>query len=1334
MPRRLLPAIFLLCACTIGARTVSLDAALAPASPAEHAETRLVKVGPSALAWSPDQGPIARDLHVDLSRYRTLSFWLHSEAATFGRIKISAGTDFSLAFAIDWTGWARFELPEWRFRSGAKDRPAAWQQAKGLRFEQTEPGFIPTQLVLDGLEQTTDWATIPINDNEVIIDWMYWGARTRHLWTKLSGEGGLKPFWSWGTFWVKERADQRDGCVYERRFDMVIDEYGTLEVRVANDNAGILSVHLQVDGTWTTPIAYHPGAGRFEEIEIPLPKGARVLNAVRLDLTEPADQIGGPDGRELKCNLHWLMLRRRGAPKGEPVVKAGTIAPIPLQGSLEENGIPGGIYFGKADLPRIRELFLRGPAKRLGAGVLKSADGLLGARPEDHIGRYNPGANWVMARVGKRTYGLAANARRCALAYVISGEKKYADHARRTLLSLCRIEEWTDGPFARFPRGWGGYGNPFCEASVTYAAALAYDWAYPAFTPEERQEVEQAILRKGVWWTYDKLKHSPSMLKMNQGVVFDSEIGCALLLLSALDPSLLPMQQQSAEWIWQGIEAYSLQDGASTEGVGYWNYTWNTAVKLLAALATRDPEGFRKRCPETVIRSMDWLAHMKSNGEERWVPVAVCDSRGAAPGPGVSALFAKYLGSETAAWFQQRSSGPPDEVAAFMWAHDTPATAPKLIPSRHFRGAGYVFLREGFEYGDVLFGLLATPRVAGHYQHDRGAFMLEAFGEYLAMDPGMISYANPIHRSLSDSRLHNTITIDGKDSTHTNVSVTRFFASPALDIVSTDLTKAYPGAKQIRRHAIYLRPDHVVVADEVELEKPGRIEWNLNSAGTLELTGNRLLAKAKRATLVTDFIEPAGLQLSTEEWPCGYPGLTNHHGTLALPKPSTKQRFLTSLYPVRPGREREVQVERLAKGDTLGVRILRGKQEDLVLWNPAGGIDAEDVICDGTFAVVRRVGRALRAVSMADGTRLVVDGQELLRAERKGTLAIDLGVGSSAVSALDTGLFSLPILPQAPKAILAGDVGGSFAPTPTLTADTARQGGAWFLLGDNEAALRALTLPETCTVAVVADGKTLPDGRVAGNAIPEGISLGFAPGPAGVMPDSLVVSLNGRRLSAQQFTVTEGDQGIAIAVATSNLLTPEERQPTFFTTHQLQAELRSAGLRRRPFRGMCQFSVRPKIAGNAVFLSDLGAKDQPRLASSFTHGGVIRDKAYSTDRITLGGVDFPKGLTTHPEPGGGKAYAELIYDLTTKPARLTRFRALVGMQTGRPGSVTFEVHTREAGGDWQQVQKTGEMGSSTKPVTVDVPLAGLTGLRLYVTDAGDGIGSDHAVWAMARFE
>ncbi len=1297
--------------------------------PAAAAEFATVKRGRGALRWTPGAGALERnDLHVDFKRFRTLRFWVHADSATFARVKLCAGGR-SLTFKIDWTGWARFELPVWRFSGEA---------AAGVRLEQTEPGFEPTSLVLDALEETSEWPRIRLNDNEELIDWMYWGARTRHLWTLVekSGAGGLKPFWSWGTFWIKETVG-RDTLVYERRFDTDVRDSGTLEVRVANDADGYLSVHLQIDGAWSTPIAFRKGTGRFDEIQIPLPQGARRLDAVRLDLSEPPDRTGGAVGRELKCNLHWLMLRKRGAPAGDPLPGIARIAPVPLNGTLEADGLPGAVYFGREELARIRRLFRTGAAKALLRALLKHADGLLGTDPETFVGPYNPQSNWVMARKNKRTSDLGGCARTCALAFALTGEKKYADHARRALLSLCRTREWTDGPFARFPRGWGGYGNPFTEASVAYNAGLAFDWAYPAFTDAERAEIRDAILRKGVWWTYDRLKHNPGMLRMNQGIVFDSEIGCALTVLAGLDPSLGPMLRKTEEWIWQGIGSYSLRDGASTEGVGYWNYTWNTAVKYLAALAQRDPERFQARCPENVRRSMDWLVHMKSNAEEGWQPVFVCDARGSAPRGAVAAFFAKYLGSPTAAWFQSWDKAPPDELAAFMWEHHTPAIKPPMHLARHFRQAGYVFLREGFEYGDFLFGLLATPRLAGHYQYDQGAFMLEAFGAYLAMDPGMISYANPIHRSLADSRLHNILTIDGRNTVRSDVKVTRFFSSPPLDVVSTDLTAAYPSATRVVRHALYLRPNHVVIADEVMLKKPARIEWNLNSEGALALTGTRVLARAKNGTLVADFAGPRGIQLETEEWPCGYPGLVNHHGTLAVPGKSASQRFLVSLCPVRPGREGSVHVESIREGPVRGMRIRRHELDQLVLWNPDGGIAVRGIATDAQFAVVRRRRGKIDAVAMVRGTTLAVDGREMLRAKAPETVSLELRSAWAVVGTLSGQDVRAPTLTARDWSVQL--IGGPDRKL-TTTFDTAQpvpQGGRWYIYAASPAAAKTLAEDgETCDIVIEADGEVLPDGFVRADTVPGRVRFRFAPDTADVDRGSIAVHFDGRRLDENEFETAADGGAVLVSVDVARILPPQARRPKFFAIHRVEAEVRSAGLFRMPFRATCRFSIRPKIAGNALFLSDIprNARTGPRLVSCFAHGGLILDRPYSGDRIRLGGAEFPKGLTTHPEVDGARAYAELVYDLGGGKRKPKWFRALMGMQSGSAGSVVFVVATRKKGGKWQERVRTKTMGPSSDPVPVNVDLTGAEQLRLYVTDAGDGISCDHAVWAMARFE
>jgi YVTN family beta-propeller protein len=105
--------------------------------------------------------------------------------------------------------------------------------------------------------------------------------------------------------------------------------------------------------------------------------------------------------------------------------------------------------------------------------------------------------------------------------------------------------------------------------------------------------------------------------------------------------------------------------------------------------------------------------------------------------------------------------------------------------------------------------------------------------------------------------------------------------------------------------------------------------------------------------------------------------------------------------------------------------------------------------------------------------------------------------------------------------------------------------------------------------------------------------------------------------------------------------------------------------------------------------------------------------------ITLNGVAYAKGLGVH-------AASELKYTLA---GGYTVFTSDVGVddETGANGSVVFQVFL-----DGVKVFDSGVMTGSSATKTVRVDTTGKQELRLVVTDAGNGNGSDHADWAGAR--
>jgi len=1348
----LLLPLCLMCALKASAETVMLDAmdtAQAAWGPA-RADNTQVKQGTGALRWRPDEGPLRRDdLRVDLAKYRSLRLWVYCPEATFARFRLEVpvpeATPFSLTFKADWQGWNQLVLFDELFSGGGTDRAAAWSRARGLALTQIAPGFEPTELVLDGLEISTDYPQMPINDHEVLIDWPYYSSRQLGLWQptaetlqRPAGSYGFDRYWCWSWLWATEDPARREVCAYTRTVEADLTGYSTLEVRISNDNQSFASVHIQVDGKWSTPLAYVKGTSQFQELQVPLPPGGKRLNRVTLDISEPPDQIGGSKGRQLKCNLQWLALRKAGTPVGEPPVGMQKIEPIPLSGKLEEVGLPGGVYFGREDLPAIRKLFTEGAATSVWASVQKRADEMLDGEPETYAGRWLPQAGWVSKRAGDKTYPLAANARTCALAYVITGDKKYADFARRCLLTLANIDQWSDGFFARYPLGWGGLGNTFVEAKVVYDAGLAYDWIHNVLSPEERKVVAEAILHKGIWWVYNLLQNNPGILKMNQGVVFDSQMGCALLALEPDRPELVKMREQSTEWLWQGLAEYSFNDGASNEGIGYWHYTWGNAVRLLAALGKRDPEGVYRQTPENVKRAMDWIVHMKSNNTaDSFRGIFHCDGGGGAPSPSVSAFFAKYLKDPTGAWFQQQHGGPRDEVAAFMWVHDTKAKTPLMVPARHFRDAGMIFLREGFNFGDMCFMLLGSPQLPGHNQRDRTSFMIEAFGEHLAMDPGMISYANPIHTSLANTRLHNAMTIDGKEGAMSS-KVTGFFSSPLLDYAAVDGTGAYTQSKRYLRRALYLRPDHFVILDDMELKVPGRIEWNLNSAGELSLQGSRVVAKARKASLVCDFAGADNLKMEMELWPCGYPGVQNHHGTIFSGEHSASASYQVSLYPVRPGQDGQVAVQPLVGPGMKGLAIKFGEQEDRVYQRVGtGALKGEGLEADAEIAVVRLVKGRLTGAAIIGGTGLQWQGQALLKATKAGNYAVEYREGDWLTAGVQaeagTEVTLQPPAGQAWREVLIGSVAGDFRPSDSFELDKATftvpekaPPAGWWLVGNKPKWLDLAQKAPVQLNQLLVDGQPFKTGGVLPEGVvPKTLELRLKPGENPLALDELQVFFNNRLLAREQWQAAEKDGLVTVTLQVEKLLKPEERQPELYTTHTLEVQCRDRGLMRWRGQGRLQFTLRPVSKQDVVYLSNV----EP--VSCYVHGGLKRDRAFFRS-ITLAGVVYPKGLTTHPKADGG--YAEVIYDLRPYKGKRQTFRALVGIPEDTPGSVQFIVYTRTGGGEWVERLKTEVLGSTSAPVNLVLPLGEAEELRLYVNDGGNGIGSDHAAWALARLE
>jgi len=256
-----------------------------------------------------------------------------------------------------------------------------------------------------------------------------------------------------------------------------------------------------------------------------------------------------------------------------------------------------------------------------------------------------------------------------------------------------------------------------------------------------------------------------------------------------------------------------------------------------------------------------------------------------------------------------------------------------------------------------------------------------------------------------------------------------------------------------------------------------------------------------------------------------------------------------------------------------------------------------------------------------------------------------------------------------------------------------------------------------------------------------GIDLGRIPPPGKLLVrasdkhspidvGSIAVRLDGKTIPRDagvlRVTVAPDDaRAVSVELDLARAL-PDEDAVSVPVRRRIEVELDDMAVDAARTRVSVSYNKLIKISGDAIHLSDL-----PEV-SSFIHGPLCKDTDYYARPLRLRGVTYAKGLHTHPETGD-PTRAEVVYDLTGAPAR-ARLCAIVGVcDTTTSGSVTFEVHTA-TDGDWEVRYTSPVLRGGHEPIAVSVDVSGAHRLRLYCTDAGDGINSDHAVWCDARLE
>jgi hypothetical protein len=513
-----------------------------------------------------------------------------------------------------------------------------------------------------------------------------------------------------------------------------------------------------------------------------------------------------------------------------------------------------------ADLDALRrQVDEPGKAADWFAEIRASADKILPEPPSDYV---IPDGLRLLAtsrRVKERTFTLG-------LAYQLTRDRKYADRLWKELDAAAHFKDWNPRHFLD-------------TAEMTNAFAIGYDWLYAYWTPEQRSELRDAIVDKGLnaalpiyrkhsWW-------SKSQFNWNQ--VCNGGIGMGALALLDEKPEL------ATEILRDGIESIPLAmrefapDGAWGEGPGYWGYASEYNVYFLAALRTALGDDFGLSQIPGFSKAGEFPPYFTGPTGETF------NYADAHPGfHGASQLFwmARVFNSPGQAAFQMRYAakhpGPLDLIWGAGWLQQHPAEA-ALPLDRYFRGPEVVTMRSAWGDPKALWvGVKGGSNNVNHGHLDLGSFVMEALGVRWAADLGSDDYNMPgyfggerwtYYRLRAEA--HNTLVINpgrGPDQApDAFAKVERFGSSRPYSVI--DLSSAYHGAKKVERGIALLDRREVLVQDEVDMEHPSEIWWFLHTPAKIEISADGASAVLHQGTaaLKAQILGPASAKFEARK-------------------------------------------------------------------------------------------------------------------------------------------------------------------------------------------------------------------------------------------------------------------------------------------------------------------------------------------------------------------------------------------------------------------------------------------------------------------------------------
>ncbi len=513
------------------------------------------------------------------------------------------------------------------------------------------------------------------------------------------------------------------------------------------------------------------------------------------------------------------------------------------------NGAHPRVYGTKADFDRVRSL--RGTDEyfdHVYNKLIAAADEIVNA-PDNNIQYVFEG--YRMYNQGDK---LDDYMTKLGFAYQMTGDRKYVDRAWKEFEILFTFPDINPA-------------HIIDTGMIQIGISVGYDWMYDAWTDEQRRQIEEFEMTKGLgvmsgiyYGDFNYQAFVSAKWVSNYNAFVNAGNIVASLAFMDVDPEFcsetLSKAIRSTEYTLKGF----VPDGAWCEGPNYWGLTTRFLTDIFTTLEASCGTEYGLTKYQGLSKTVDFFTAISSYGGYN----NYHDSYQTLTRSFFSyAYFAKrfdnallYLPRKTdtvenpGAYLGRTGHAAYNPIELLCYTDDMKNTSldklDTLPKANYFRGVDIFSFRDSYYKNDGLFFSAHAGAVTAYHSHnDAGTFVFDHLGERWAMDLGQQTYNvvkdSEAYRKRTEG--HNTLTINNhsgfNQTANTFAPIVRFEGNDASGIAVTDMSAIYPDAnKALRGYMISDNYQSVTIRDELELSKSSSVYWFMHTQADMYLDGN----------------------------------------------------------------------------------------------------------------------------------------------------------------------------------------------------------------------------------------------------------------------------------------------------------------------------------------------------------------------------------------------------------------------------------------------------------------------------------------------------------------